>query len=698
MLENYSNAKKTILDFAEKVKAYPDLNPTLIANSTLNNEISNLESEEFKIALIAPFSAGKSTFINSLIGDDLLSMEITAETAVITKIKHSELVKLELIFNDGRPNELYEDWDNNEGSPKTQFRNMIENKTTVKGDNNDVEIKEAIVHYPIELCRNGVELIDTPGLFARYENHEAITTGILPLVNAVIFMIDPESVGEEHFTEVIQNYVRNAKNSNLDADGSHIFFVINKIDKFNEADIQKARNELKIVLENIISRPKILEISAYYGMKGKMFLSNKLELIEIQKDRKINLPDPEDPDYSISGRNITKETAGFIYKFSKVGVLEKELSSYLENKNKYLIDDINLTLKGLIIQSQEELKFMVEELKNAKTINVQEYRSQLESLRTEIKQLREGYQGKISNHINKRLRGGTSGKGIRDKINERIQEETEKVSKDLVLLLNKEWRRVKLDIKPGNAESIIEGIISRIEQDLMISSKEIAKNSFNYLKSSIKELSSEIQDFFDNIKREIELKEYELAGKKIGELGSINLDNLMNSVQKTIETIFSDFIITVSKGTSRKVRSAQEKSTTKEEKNTFFYKIKVFFTRNKEYNTVFDPVKYRDHIENTIDEIEDEIKRLSSITAQEKLISPVREKVDEIFKILETNLSEVMNNIIKTKEEMIKNIENELKGSVEEQQKLIEQKENSIRNIELLLNEYNTIQKIIWEN
>ena len=58
--------KKQVLDVAEKVKKNTDIDRDVLKNSTLEQEIFNLNNGEFKIALIAPFSAGKSTFINSL--------------------------------------------------------------------------------------------------------------------------------------------------------------------------------------------------------------------------------------------------------------------------------------------------------------------------------------------------------------------------------------------------------------------------------------------------------------------------------------------------------------------------------------------------------------------------------------------------------------------------------------------------------
>ena len=241
MFESFAKVKNEVLEVTELIKMNKDIDIDVLNNSELDKKVNNLNNGEFKIALIAPFSAGKSTFINSLIGQDILSMEITAETSVITKVKYSDEIKLEITYrNDDRVEVIPAE--SEAAITSDELKGILQEKTTVKGENTEDNIKEVKVYYPIEMCKDKVELVDTPGLFARHEKHAAITTNILPAVNAVIFMIDPESVGEQNFTEVIRNYVRNAKTSNMETGGKHIFFVINKIDKFTAEDIQKAKN------------------------------------------------------------------------------------------------------------------------------------------------------------------------------------------------------------------------------------------------------------------------------------------------------------------------------------------------------------------------------------------------------------------------------------------------------------------------
>ncbi len=363
MFESYIESKKEVLRIVDEVTNNPAIDKKVLENSRIEQDVNNLKNGEFKIALIAPFSAGKSTFINSLIGQDLLSMEITAETSVITKVKYATDIKLEIKHRNGQLEHIPA-----AGMPSitvSELKAILESKTTVKGDNTEDNIEEVKVYYPIEMCKDKVEIVDTPGLFARHEKHKDITTNIMPSVNAVIFMIDPESVGQVHFTEIIQNYVRNADKSSMERDGKHIFFVINKIDKFDKKDIQKARIELEKVLADIIPDPQIYEVSAYYAMLGKMYMAKTMALEDIRKDRKVIIPNPEEPEYPLSGKEITARHIPVILEESKIRELENGLEKYLEVKNEYLITNVASKLSTVIEQSIIQ---KMTELENIKTL------------------------------------------------------------------------------------------------------------------------------------------------------------------------------------------------------------------------------------------------------------------------------------------------------------------------------------------
>ena len=68
--------------------------PYIYEDSYLMNEfqavIQRLQDTSFRIAIVGEFSSGKSTFINALIGKDILKHGVQETTATITEIVNDQ--------------------------------------------------------------------------------------------------------------------------------------------------------------------------------------------------------------------------------------------------------------------------------------------------------------------------------------------------------------------------------------------------------------------------------------------------------------------------------------------------------------------------------------------------------------------------------------------------------------------------------
>ncbi len=70
---------------------------------------------------------------------------------------------------------------------------------------------KADLYWPIDLCRNGVELIDTPGLDELNQAREEETIAYLPKVDAVVMVLDAQQAAtrsEITFFQDIEAYSR----------------------------------------------------------------------------------------------------------------------------------------------------------------------------------------------------------------------------------------------------------------------------------------------------------------------------------------------------------------------------------------------------------------------------------------------------------------------------------------------------------
>ena len=71
-------------------------------NNDIRNYIENTINPSYQIAIVGAIKAGKSTLINTLIGDDLASVSVTPETATLTKFRYSKenYVKIKFYTNE----------------------------------------------------------------------------------------------------------------------------------------------------------------------------------------------------------------------------------------------------------------------------------------------------------------------------------------------------------------------------------------------------------------------------------------------------------------------------------------------------------------------------------------------------------------------------------------------------------------------
>jgi len=679
MLERYAEAKKFLVTFINELEKSTHIDRYIINNSMLSEEMERLEKGDFKIALIAPFSAGKSTFINSIIGKDLLSMEITAETSVITKISYADSIKVEITYFNQAKTVIVETDD--QGLPLTyeSCKHLLKKITTVQDEKNEESIKQVVVYCPLDICKDNVEIIDTPGLFSRHEKHEAITNNIIPQVNAVIFMIAPDSVGEANFTEKISSYVKSAKISSLEEDGRHIFFVINKIDYFKVKDIAKARLELEQVLSNIILNPNIHEVSAYFGMKGKQLLSHDLELTDVRKDHIIKIPDPQDPEYMISGKQINEEHAVDIISFSRIRELEKSLGEYLQSKNEYLITDVISSIRLILSDSIGKLKFEIKEIQSTMKEDKNIYIGKIDGLRGEIDTLKESTLKSIKNLVTKRIRGGISGEGLEDEISDQIEEQLTDLTKDIERELFKRWSKAKQGLNRDNADEVVQSVILDAEEFLVLKVKELVKQSFLLIKDIVVELIENIQEQLDLVTEKLEEAEINRLGSKMDRIGNLNVDNLVGMTMNKIEREFSGILVSIAKDCSDKVQDAYETSVSLVKKKGMWNWLKGLFG-SEEYEEKFDLMRFKRELDVLIDDLT--VTMINKMKDSKTSISiPIFSMSEGIMGNINSEVNKIISNVVKIKQSVLGDLKKEMSQNEDETMASVARKFKSITSI-----------------
>jgi len=174
----------------------------------------------FLVVVIGEFNAGKSTFINALLGDDLLAMGITPTTEAIHIIRYGDEA---LRRPNLRPDGLYE-WRH----PNTGAR--------------------------------GVALVDTPGVGSVFQKHEQVAKSFLHRSDLVIFVVSAKRAlaeTERLYLELARDY------------GKKIILVVNQIDLLEENEQQQVRRFVERQVEELLNlKPLIFMVSAKDGLRA----------------------------------------------------------------------------------------------------------------------------------------------------------------------------------------------------------------------------------------------------------------------------------------------------------------------------------------------------------------------------------------------------------------------------------------------
>ena len=249
MLDAYTAYHRKASEVLDRIVDYAAdaHNPTLA--SSLGQIRQKLVDNRFYLVVLGQFKRGKSTFINSLIGDTLLPTAIVPLTSIVTVLKYGDQQKIEVIFKDGTRREI--------------TRDGLAEYVTEKGNPKNVkQVDRVEISYPSDYLKQGVHIIDTPGVGSIFSNNTEMTYDFLPHVDAALFLLagdPPISEAELAFLRDIRKFVEK------------IFFIQNKVDYLDETEREESMAFSKQVIEEALGRNSVViyPLSAKKALLGK---------------------------------------------------------------------------------------------------------------------------------------------------------------------------------------------------------------------------------------------------------------------------------------------------------------------------------------------------------------------------------------------------------------------------------------------
>lgn len=239
-----------------------------------------IASDSFKIMVMGNFKNGKSTFINAILGQEILPAYAIPTTAIINEVKYGVTPKAVLHFLNPLPEKIYkgisekvynymEKYDKENIPPMEIPVEEIEDYVVIPTGMNQSEasaqspFEKLELFWPLDLLKNCIEIVDSPGL---NENpiRTQVTMEYLNKADAIIFVFSALAYGS--FSEL--SFIDDVLIRNGFGEQS-IFYVVNRFDQVNgDRERQRVKEFAERTLEPYTK--SVYYTSAYQGLKGKL--------------------------------------------------------------------------------------------------------------------------------------------------------------------------------------------------------------------------------------------------------------------------------------------------------------------------------------------------------------------------------------------------------------------------------------------
>lgn len=233
--------------------------------SEIDKAITNTE-DSATVLFCGEFKRGKSSLVNAIIGTELCPTDIGIATSVVTTIKYGAVKKAVRYYGN-----LLENAD----SLKSEEIEWEDIDKYTMGD--VLEIDNTILvelSYPSPFLKNGITIIDTPGIGGLDPRHAILTHMALPKADVIVFVTDagePLTLSELDFYE---NKILSCGKQNV--------VLVNKSDILTADTLSTHVSNTKLQLAKL-GGPEVIPVSAKYWNK---YVSKKDEkyLIRSNKD------------------------------------------------------------------------------------------------------------------------------------------------------------------------------------------------------------------------------------------------------------------------------------------------------------------------------------------------------------------------------------------------------------------------------
>ena len=248
---SFRGYRQVLFGLASDLQRLEDRAPTAELKERARALRQTVEERRFTVAVLGEFKRGKSTFINALLGAEVLPSDIAPTTATINRVVYGLTPRATLKLKDGREEDI----------PVDELEDSI-TKLSEAAAEKAATVDEAVISWPIRFCRNDVDLLDTPGL-GDEEAMSTVTRRILPDVDAALFVVMANSPFSESEGAFLDELLRH--------DPGRVIFVVTAMDRIRkEKDRPRVLEDITARIATKLPNPRVFGLSGIDALDARI--------------------------------------------------------------------------------------------------------------------------------------------------------------------------------------------------------------------------------------------------------------------------------------------------------------------------------------------------------------------------------------------------------------------------------------------
>lgn len=203
--------------------------------------LASVEEPDVRVVVVGEFKQGKSSLINALVREEICHVDDDIATAVATAIRFGETFKASAVI---------QPIDDSSAEPQTIMidRREIRAYTTELAQSRpDILVKGVEVELNRPLLREGLMIVDTPGVGGLGSAHSTAALGALSLADAVLFVTD----ASQELTRTELDFLNQARdlcpNIVCLLTKTDFYPAWRKVEELNRGHLQRANVDVRMI-------------------------------------------------------------------------------------------------------------------------------------------------------------------------------------------------------------------------------------------------------------------------------------------------------------------------------------------------------------------------------------------------------------------------------------------------------------------